>query len=226
MTTQAELLADLVAEAVRRSVGSVGVLVRDVSAPDPRRMLTKFVALKKEGVDLRIAYLRPGAEKTARELKIPKGTFSSELEQAERWRNDPNLDALIVVVAHGDEAKLSSLEDFATVGSKDLKALLVERALGEEAGQNEVQMRWWSLLAKDDAFGLAQLLDYYLALADKKGDKFLAGSSREIFRLGLLPDPELFNDPKESAVQARLASNRELLQRLQTLSPRDRKTIR
>ena len=70
-------------------------------------------------------------------------TSRREVEQAERWRNDRDLKALIVVIAHGDEAKLSSLEDFSAITSRELKDILVRRALGEEAGQNEVQSRWW-----------------------------------------------------------------------------------
>lgn len=223
---QAELLAELIAEAIRRNVGAVGVLVRDVPAPDPRAMLTSLMALKeKEGIDLRIAYLRPGGKEVAEELSLDPQIFSHEIEQAERWRNTRDLNAIIVVIAHGDEAKLSSLEEFTAVTSRDLKDILVDRACGGEAGQNEVQIRWWALLAKDDAVGLAQLADYYLALANKKGTEFLDASSREIFRLGLLPDPELFNNPKERAIKARIEANRELIGRLQILTPKDSRTI-
>ena len=59
-------------------------------------------------------------------------------------------EALIVVIAHGDEAKLSSLEDFSAITSRELKSILVRRALGEEAGQSEVQSRWWRHLDADD----------------------------------------------------------------------------
>lgn len=223
--TQAELLADLIAEAIRANKGAVGVLIRDVPAPDPHRMLSALLALRDEVGDLRVAYLREGGKEAAEDLGVPEEIFSHEVEQAERWRNDPDLKGLIVVIAHGDEPKLSSLEEFTPVTSRDLKSILVARALGEEAGENEVQTRWWGFLAADDAVGLGQLTDYYLALVDKTGGDFLDASSREIYRLGLLPDPELFNNPKDQAVRNRLQANRDLISRLQTLTPRDRRTI-
>ena len=223
--TPAEVLADLIAEGVRHRVGAVGVLVRDVPAPDPNRLLRALATLRDEGMDLRIAYLRKGGQSAADKVGLEASVFSTEVEQAERWRNDRALKGLIVVIAHGDESKLSSLEDFSAVTSRELKDLLVRRALGEEAGQNEVQSRWWRLLGTDDGVGLGPLIDYYVALAGKTGEDFLDTASGAIHHLGLLPDPDFFNDPKEGAVRRRLERNRELSGRLQILSAQDRRRI-
>ena len=144
------------------------------------------------------------ARRRRTEAGFTDSDFSAEVEEAERWRNDRDLTALIVVIAHGDEAKLSSLEDFSAVTSRELKHILVRRALGEEAGQNEVQVRWWRLLDEDDSIGLGPLIDYYTALVGKTGEDYLDASSREIYHLGLLPDHEFFNDPREAAVKRRL----------------------
>jgi len=223
--TPAEVLADLIAEGVRSRKGAVGVLVRDVPAPDPNRLLQALAALRDEGIELRIAYLRDGGKAAAKQAKLDGGVFSTEVEQAERWRNDRDLKALIVVIAHGDEAKLSSLEDFSAINSRELKEILVRRALGAEAGQNAVQSRWWRQLADDDSVGLAPLIDYYTALDGKTGDDFLDASSREIDHLGLLPDAGFFNDPHEAAIRRRLERNRELSTRLQMLNAQDRRRI-
>jgi hypothetical protein len=223
--TPPEVLADLITEGVRRRQGAVGVLVRDVPAPDPNRLLHSLAALRDEGIDLRIAYLREGGQAAADAAGFDGGAFSTEVEQAERWRNDRDLSALIVVIAHGDEAKLSSLEDFSAITSRELKDILVHRALGEEAGESEVQSRWWRALDADDSVGLAPLIDYYTALAGKTGHDFLDAASREVHHLGLLADPELFNDPHEAAVKRRLERNRELSTRLQMLNAQDRRRI-
>lgn len=223
--TPSELISELVAEVVRGSVGAIGVIVRDVPAPDPGQLLDKLMSLREEGLDLRIAYLLSGGKAAADERGIAPEIFSAEVEQAERWRNERDLEALIVVVAHGNEAKLSSLEEFTAITSRDLKRILVERALGGEAGQNDVQERWWAMLGKDNGIGLGQLIDYYLALSGKEGADFLKASSREVFRLGLLSDASLFDDPKESAVRKRVKDNRELISRFQTLTPKDRRAI-
>jgi hypothetical protein len=221
----AEVLADLIAEGVRRRQGAVGVLVRDVPAPDPNRLLHTLATVRNEGIDLRVAYFREGGQTAATAAGFNGDNFSTEVEQAERWRNDRDLSALIVVIAHGDEAKLSSLEDFSSITSRDLKSILVRRALGEEAGQSEVQSRWWRLLDADDTIGLAPLIDYYTALVGKTGHEFLDASSREIGHLGLLSDHEFFNEPHEAAVKRRLERNRDLSSRLQMLNAQDRRRI-
>ena len=226
--TPAQLLSELITEALRPYAGAVGVIVRDVLSPDPKRLLQRLNAMHDEEAfpDLRIAYLRPGGADAAKEVGVADDVFSTEIEQAERWRNERDLEALIVVIARGDEAKLSSLEDFGTVTSQDLKNALVERAMGGPAGENDVQALLWQMLAKDDAVGLGQLVDYYLSLEGKDSTDFKTASSRELHRLGLLSDPALFKHLKLSAMRSRLQSNRELVERLQMLTPKDRRTIK
>lgn len=225
--TEPKLIAQLVRAAIQNHIGSVGVIVRDVPAPDPETLLAELKALHEaEQPELRIAFLQPEVADTATALGLGDDVFSAEIEQAERWRNERGLDALIVVLAQGDEAKLSSLEDFGTITSKHLKRLLVERALGGAAGENEVQGVWWGMLADDEAVGLGQLIDYYLALDGKTGNDFKHASSRALDRLGLLRDPEFFDNPKPPALRKRLGDNRDLVARLQTLTPKDRRTIK
>ena len=83
--TPTEVLADLIAEGVRLRVGAVGVLVGDVPAPDPDRLLRALAALRDEGIQLRIAYLREGGEAAAKGLGFDGDVFSTQVEQAERW---------------------------------------------------------------------------------------------------------------------------------------------
>ena len=185
--TPEQLLSELIAEAIRRHAGAVGVLVRDVLSHDPKTLLQQLNAMHETGgfPDLRIAYLLPGSDDAANEFGINDDTFSTEIEQAERWRNDRDLDALIVVIARGDEAKLSSLEDFWTVTSQDLKGTLVERALGGPAGENDVQTRLWEMLANDRAVGLGQLVDYYLSLIGRYLRNIEHGRDSELHSPGL-----------------------------------------
>ena len=225
--TSEQLLSELIAEAVRPHAGAVGVIVRDVLSPDPKTLLQRLDEMHHEEAfpGVRIAYLRPDGENAAKEVGVDHAVFSTEIEQAERWRNESELEALIVVVARGDEAKLSSLEDFETVTSLDLKDALVERAMGGPAGENDAQTYLWQMLAKDHAVGLGQLVDYYLALDGKDSADFKTASWRELYRVGLLPDPALFDNPKPPAMERRVQSNREIVERLQMLTPKDRRTI-
>ena len=226
--TSRQILSELISEAVRPHAGAVGVIVRDVLSPDPKLLVQRLKAMHDEDAfpDLRIAYLQPGGEDAAREVGVNSEVFSTEVEQAERWRNERALDALIVVVARGDEAKLSSLEDFGTVTSQDLKSVLVERAMGGPVGENDVQTLLWQILAEDHTVGLGQLVDYYLSLEGKDSTEFKAASSRELHRIGLLPDLALFDSSTPLGMRKRLQSNREIVERLQMLTPKDRRTIK
>lgn len=219
------IVAQLVAEAVRKRQGAVGVLIRDVPHIESSSLLSELTTLEAEGIELRVALLQGADEDLAATVGFETTHFSIDVEQAEKWRNDRELAAIIVVVATGDEAKLTSLEEFDHITSRNLKAVLVDRALGEKAGANEVQSRWWRLLGDDDTISLGQLVDYYLSLFGLPDAEFVARSAREVHRLGLLPDPALFNDPNEKAVSRRVGQNRDLVRRLQTLSEKDRKTI-
>ena len=225
--TAAQILSELISEAVRSHTGAVGVIVRDVLSPDPEVLLQRLKTIHNEGDSgLRIAYLQPGGKDAAKRVRLDDSVFSTEVEQAERWRNERDLEALVVVVARGDEAKLSSLEDFETVTSQDLKSVLVERAMGGPVGENDVQTLLWQILADDHTVGLGQLVDYYLSLEDKDGTRFKTASSGELHRIGLLPDPALFDSPTPLAMRRRLESNREIVERLQMLTPKDRRTIK
>lgn len=218
------LVAELVAQAIRERTGGVGVMVRDVPFLNPVNVGRELFKLFDEGLDLRIAYLQAGADAGLQASGFSAEQISSEIEQAERWRNQRDLAALIVVVVTGSEDKLSSLEDFTKVVSGDLKQLLVRRAQAGFAGENEVQARWWTLLEKDESISFGQLLEYYLALADLTPTEVVARSSRELHRLGLLPDPAFFDNPTEAALRNRLRQNRDLVQRLQTFTDKDRRT--
>ena len=228
MRTSKQILSELISEAIRPHAGAVGVIVRDVLSPDPTVLLQRLKAMHDDEAfpALRIAYLQPGGQDAALKLGIDEEVFTEEVEQAERWRNERGLEALVVVVARGDEAKLSSLEDFGTVTSQDLKSALVERALGGPAGENDIQMLLWQILSDDHAVGLGQLVDYYLSLEGKSQAEFKTASWRELRRIGLLPDPALFDYSTPSAMRKRLQSNREIVERLQMLTPKDRRTIK
>jgi hypothetical protein len=222
--TRESLVASLLAEAIQARRGAIGVLVRDIPSLSPTPIARALHPLVQQGLVLRIAYVAPAAETAFIQEGFEPAHISTEVEQGERWRNERGLKALIVVVATGTEDKISSLEEFQPVVSGDLKTLLVRRAQAGFASENDVQGRWWTLLEHDDSISFGQLADYYLALVDLEPAEMISRASREIHRLGLLPDSALFNEPTEKDLRKRLLLNRDLVQRLQTFTDKDRKT--
>lgn len=219
------LVAQLLAEAVRSAQGQPGVLVRDVPHLDPGAVLAEFAGLIAQDVDLRIAYLNPTAHASARAAGIIGDNFTTKVEQAEVWRNTRGLDALVVVIAEMDAAKLTSLEDFAPAGPGQLRRFLVDRAIVKFSEPNEVLPRWWEIIGVDDQMSFSDLVDYFLILRDLEGAELRDQAALQINRLGLLPDPTFFDGPSERQLRKRLADNRTIALRLANFSEEDRQRV-
>lgn len=220
----ATLMAELLNTAIREAQGIPGVLVRDIYL-DPYAVLTRLQALRDEGVDLRIAYLNADAAPAAAAAGIPAEVFSNEVEDAERWRNEVGLEALVVVITESDAAKLTSLEEFRLIGPPHLRRLLVDRAVAHLDEVNDVLPRWWTIIGRDDQISFFDLVDYYLALEGLSAEDAKMQSALQINRLGLLPDAAIFDSPAEKQLRARLDENRTLAQRLANFSEEDRNKV-
>ncbi|WP_432976871.1 ATP-binding protein [Dactylosporangium sp. CA-233914] len=226
MTTtdpRVQLVSELLCRKVLELSGSVGVLVRDIPHFDSRTVLAGFGEIL-DTVDLRVALLSSDG---VTEAGIPPDKFTNSVQQAEQWRNDRGLKATIVVIAAGDQARLSSLQDFAPIGPAELKGLLIRQAQQQLAGANDVLVSWWKKLGVDRNISFGQLLDYYTSLpaGPEQAMEFKLKSSRELPRLGLLADPKLFDDASDRAITSRIQRNRDLVGRLQTLTEKDRRAI-
>ncbi len=221
----ATLVAQLLAEALRQAQGQPGVLVRDVPHLDADAVLPELAALLEQDVDLRIAYLDPAASNAATSAGIEGDIFSTHVEQAEVWRNQRNLDALIVVIADSDTAKLTSLEDFAPVGPAQLRHFLVERAVVGFSEPNDVLPRWWQIIGSDEQVSFSDIVDYFLTLRDLSGAQLRDQAALQINRLGLLPDPAFFDAPSEKNLRKRLDDNRAVALRLANFSEEDRQKV-
>ncbi len=221
---EATLTAELLGTAIRNAQGNTGVLVRDLHL-DAVAVCRQLSQLRDEGLDLRIAYLNPAASEAARGAGIPSGEFDTSVEQAERWRNQRGLDALIVVVSESDQAKLTSLEDFVLIGPSSLRQLLVERAQLELSEINDVLPRWWGIIGRDEQASFFDLLDYFLALEGLGPDEVKEAAATSINMLGLLPESALFDDPSEKQLRTRLEEIRSLALRLANFSEDDRTKV-
>ena len=221
---EATLTAELLAEAIRGAHGNTGVFVRDLHL-HAAAVLMQLRVLRDDGLDLRIAYLDPAAMEAANAARIPSDEFDTSVEQAERWRNQRGLDALIVVISESDQAKLTSLEDFVLIGPSNLRRLLVERAELESSDVNDVLPRWWGIVGLDEQISFSDLLDYYLALDGLSPEEVKTEAGTRINMLGLLPDPAFFDDPSEKQLRRQLEENRSLALRLANFSEDDRAKV-
>jgi hypothetical protein len=222
---ESTVVAQLLGEALRQAQGQPGVLIRDLPHLEAGPVLDEIARLLDQDIDLRVAYLDDGAKASAKAAGIPDSIFSTRIEDAEAWRNKRDLGALIVVITETDAARLTSLEDFAQVGSARLRRYLVERAATEFSEPNEVLPRWWKIIGEDEQISFSDLLDYYLALSPLDGIDLRDQAALQINRLGLLPDPGFFNDPSDKQLRKRVDDNRTLALRLANFSEEDRQKV-
>ena len=221
---EATLTAELLAQAIRNAQGNTGVLVRDLHL-DAAAVFKQLQLLRDDGLGLRIAYLNPTAAEAAEDAGIPSDEFDTSVEQAERWRNQRGLDALIVVISESDQAKLTSLEDFVLIGPSSLRQPLVDRAQLELSKINDVLPRWWGIIGLDEQTSFFDLLEYFLALEGPSPEEVKEAAATRINMLGLLPDPGFFDDPNEKQLRRRLVENRSLALRLANFSEDDRTKV-
>jgi Helicase HerA, central domain len=222
--TLAQLIADLLAAEVREQseAGAVGALV-EVPQLVAANAILALGELLSEGLDLRIAYLLDGGEDAAVSAGLRDDVFDVSIERAEVWRNERGLEATIVVIAAGEEARLSSLREFVGITPVTLKRRLAARACERFGAINEVQADWWKLVGADPLISLSELADYFLALDGRPQLDIVDHAAQELPRIGLLPDPDLLN--KRNQISRRVTANREVRQRLQALSDTDRRLI-
>lgn len=222
--SDAALMAELLATAIKDATGIPGVMIRDIHL-DPDEVITRLAALHRDGLDLRLAYLNPAAAAAASQAGLPDDIFSTEVEAAERWRNAADLDALVVVITDSDAAKLTSLEEFRLIGPPHLRRLLIDRATSHFEDVNDVLPRWWEIIGNDEQISFVDLVDYFLALKPLSPEDAKQQSALQINRIGLLPDQGFFDNPGEKQLRARLEENRSLAQRLANFSEEDRQKV-
>jgi len=220
-TETSDLISSLIAGSVADAKSAIGVIVRDIPTP---RLQSLLDALAASGATVHISYL---LDRPAEELDVPPNVdLVFDVEAAERWRNERDLDGLIVVIAHGDEPKLSSLEEFASVTPKDLKADLVRKAQSMFAPLNEVQGAWWTVIGKDPGFSLVDMLFYFKDLEGLEGADLKFATVGRLPNLGLLSDPDFFASVSPSALKSRVDRHRDVRTRVRALSPSDRVLIK
>lgn len=127
-----------------------------------------------------------------------------------------------VVIMLRAEARLHSLRqrNYLSFSSAD-----VVRHLAQQQAETDLplpQKQFWQCLAQGQPpVALLAFLDFYQAVA---GASTAASPRDELYRLGLLPDPSLFDESKHRGVAERLAENADLTQKLLLGDPAHQET--
>ena len=178
MKTKQELLIDVLASEL--ATCKVGLLVKGISGISPLEVMRTLSS----GHANRLYAAAVGYDC----LLADEAEFilTDRIEDAVRWRSDPELAGCIVAFVRSESDKLHSLKELDVITERDVsKRLVTDRA--KEDNQNTPTREFWKAIEKIlDSFTFEALLEF-AASVDVEEDKSSA-IPKNMWRLGLLCD--------------------------------------
>jgi len=178
MKTKQELLIDVLASEL--ATCKVGLLVKGISGISPLEVMRTLSS----GHANRLYAAAVGYDcLLADEAEL---ILTDRIEDAVRWRSDPELAGCIVAFVRSESDKLHSLKELDVITERDVsKRLVTDRA--KEDNQNTPTREFWKAIEKNlDSFTFEALLEF-AASVDAEEDKSSA-IPKNMWRLGLLCD--------------------------------------
>lgn len=155
-----------------------------------------------------------------------EGIFYS-VEEAEAYRHRQDIDVTRIVIVKRQIAKLSSLLWYEQITTNELYKEICINARITFKNTNDAIVNMWSVMNSKPIRGIIsfeQLVSYYDALKNSL-DNITVAVVENIYLLGLLPDVNLLNSPKNEDIRKRLLNNYKVVQRLRYLDKGDLKIL-
>lgn len=214
MKTKQELLIDVLASALENGTCKVGLLVKgiaDISPLDVMRSLAE--AKSKRLYAVAIGYGCPSANDS-------KLLLTDRIEDAVRWRSDPELAGCIVAFVRSESDKMHSLKELDVITERSVSERLVaDRA--KEDNQNTPTRNFWNAIKTIiNNFTFDALLEF-AASVDAEIDKSIAIPTN-MWRLGLLCDETILGAKKP---EEQLSVNCDLIIEMGQISETSRKHL-
>jgi len=212
MRSKQELLVSLIAK--RLEEAKVGILVKGISEISPDTVVRSVAS--RIGTQLFAAVI--GYNIT--EASTNEVVISSRVENAVKWRSDPQLAGRIIGFVRTDSEKLHSLAEFDVITTRDLSYQLLDECL-ERPINTPTQDFWRALQETASHYSFETLYEYVVHVyADSDAAQAIP---THMWRLGLLCDHGILStkaNPRE-----RLLKNRELIIAIGQLSEDHRKKL-
>ena len=230
------VVADLLLAAIRTHVaeGKFGILVQNSPAFDVCRFLDGLASLRVEGIRARVAYpvaMDQRVGKIEREAVESAGEHvSTFVEDAVRWRDEPDVEDLIVVIAPRELPKQRSLADLSLLSANELYDQLLTVGRSTLGKLNLRQDLLWQALGDArvrEETPLDGLTRLYGAVSGHEAAVGVQMLPSALHLLGLLPDPQLFEGrTTKGEIAKRLLANRRLVRQISTLTKGVRARLR
>jgi hypothetical protein len=214
MKTKQELLIDVLAD--RLPTSRVGILVKGVADISPTEVMERLTADKSGFVSVAVGYNCANSETRTYVLR-------TRIEEAVKWRNEPERAGSIVVFVCNDSEKLHSLKELDVLTIRSISERLIEEKVkNAKSNQNMPTLNFWESLKRSvDNFSFETLYGFARTV-ETTTDKTKA-IPENMWRLGLLCD-FLILDAKIK-VDERLAQNQKLIIAIGQISEEHRKRM-
>lgn len=213
MITKQEILVEVLRQ--RLDVAKIGVIVRGIVDVDPIAAISSISNSNSQKYYV-AAVGYDGYEASETDLL----TVSPMIEDAVKWRSNPELAGRIIAFVRNDSDKLHSLAEFDTVTTRDLSIqLLSERII---QANNTPSAKFWSALRDTSSYYSFDLLYEFVAAVYEYPNENEA-IAKNMWHLGLLCDYDILNTNVKP--EDRLSKNRELIIIIGQLSEESRKKI-
>ena len=202
---------------------------------DVQRFLSALAELTDDVAGVSLALVGYGLSETdlrdrLNAMTLLVGYVTTDLHEAAKWRNEPDIHTNIIALAHGRYPGVSTLAHFPQGNARTLATRLLEWAQTDQAvlASNTAQKRLLAALAEGRALsplvslnGVAEFLATWNAARAKDE---LDAPRGALPRLGILPDRNLFGSADE--IPLRLSQNFRLTQSLARMSGQQFEGIR
>lgn len=145
------------------------------------------------------------------------------VEDAEKYRHRQDINATRIVVVKRQIAKLSSLLWYEQISTNELYKKICINARAIFKNTNDAIINLWKVIDTKpirEIISFEQLVSYYNAL-ENDSTNIAATITEKIFLLGLLPDANLLDSPKNDDIRKRLLNNYKTVQRIRYLDKSD-----
>lgn len=214
MKTKQELLISVLAERLPKS--RVGLLVKGVSDICPTDVMQLLTADSTGYVSVAVGY-------DCSDLDAATYKLRTRIEDAVKWRSEPELAGKIVVFVCNDSDKLHSLKELDVVTIRSISECLVDEMVNDaKSNMNQPRVDFCDgIKSLIDNFSFETLFEF-ASVVEADSDKATA-IPRNMWRLGLLCDAEIHSSKNKSL--DRLVQNQKLIIAIGQISEEHRKRM-
>ena len=213
MIEKQELLTELLISSISKT--KVGIIVRGIRGINPNKVIDQVLrAVNTPLFVSSVGYPR------AQIYENETGILSDRIEDAVKWRSDPEYSWKIVAFVNEETDKLHSLAEFDVITPRSLSQWLLTNQI--DKAQNEPTRNFWEALrVQSDQYTLDALIDFVEAV--QTSSDVQKAIPANMWRIGLLSDPTILTT--KSTPQDKLGKNRELLLKTGLLTYDSRKKM-